>query len=204
MADTKCLDINKPFKRVGQFAPFENEIFESENAAKIYATSGKFGGTAIPGLLVKVLDSSTRSYKVYTITQDYTLRLVSSDSDGSANNEYVIEHICGHYDTIEIPAGTVITSINLYILEAFNSSEPFTIDIVPYDAPANIKHIIRTDDNLSNDYMYECSATDADDEFTYKTHIVIDSTSVVRINGNIDTAQLGTETPTGKLKLVLN
>ena len=199
-----CLDINKPFKRVGQFAPFENEIFESEDAAKIYALSGKFGGTAVPGLLVRVYDENTRAYKVYTITKDYTLRLVSSDAESSGGSEVEIEHNCGETSLYNLEAGTVISQLSLVILEEFNSNNPFTIEIVPFDNVNNVTKLIKTYDNPAEGYEFICTADEADDEFFYKVNIKIETASILRIVGNINPSQLGADSPTGKLKLVLN
>lgn len=131
------IDINKPFRRVGNFAPFENEIFNTLTEATIYAKSGKYGGTAVPGLLVKVYNSSTKIPDVYVISEEYNLERITANSSGSGSGpSYSNSEITFDYNSqesarrIEIQAGATISLLTLVIEEAFDIEDAITVSLV--------------------------------------------------------------------------
>src|SRR5574344_425201 len=188
--DQMVIDINKGMHRVGKFQAFTDEVFSTYAEASAYATSGRYGGTAIEGQLIRVVPdefSSEDDVKLYIIDKNYNL--VSVTESIITDNKLTTQFDYGtasasNATSIVVPAGFVLSSISIKIIEPFSNYDAVEMKTLSLDEEY---HTLISSGNRIEGTFGDMVTDEENSEFTFKfTESFAEKTKILLILNKIE------------------
>lgn len=204
MASNNFIDINKGFRRLGNFPMFADEIFDNYADAAKYATLGPYGGSAYVGQLIRVVPKSDLDEpKIYIINNEY--KLVSTENAIIANDNLSVTFDYNSFSgtsavSIILPQGFVLNTITVKIIQGFANDDAIRVAKYKYDDPSTSEYLIASG---SGKHLEDIEAfynpqftmiTDEDDsEFVFKftESLQIRTLIVIYLDRTVDVEERG-------------
>lgn len=151
MTDTQTInyiDINKGFRRVGNFPAFQDEVFKTYKEASEYAQSGKYGGSSYVGQLIRVLpEDATSDPSIYIINNDYRLASTAEhiESNTKLSINFDFDSMSGSEAiSLLLPQDFILSNISVHIVEGFKNCDAFSLVLCPYNDTSSSEFLIQS------------------------------------------------------------
>ena len=169
----KYVDINKGFRRLGNFPAFTDEIFNSYSEASEYALTGKYGGSSYVGQLIRIMpDDVKEDPSIYIINSEY--KLASTNDHITTNDNLSVNFSYSSMSGSEaisllLPQGFILNNISIRIIEGFKNDNAIKIGMCPYIHPEQLEYLVQSGPEANFENPPRCLIlTDEDDsEFNF-------------------------------------
>lgn len=203
--ESQFIDINKGFRRVGNFPLVEDEVFSTYQEASDYALTGANGGSSYVGQIIRVMpDNALDDPAIYLVNSEYRL---ASTADHIATNDnlsisFSYESTSGSEAiSLLLPQGFILNNISVKITEGFKNDNAIRIGLCPYNNPSGLEYLILSGPatNFAEEPKFLMLTDEDDSEYTFNTTKMIDTRTLLVVF--IDRASDVTRKGKGILKI---